>query len=350
MQDRILLTHTITAAWIIAFVGIGFVLFQAQAVLAPIFSAIVLGVVFAPATDRIVALGLKPSLAAFCMLLFLACGTGAVILSIGPSVSAAVTQAPVIWAEMEDIFEWVRDAVSGVQQMQDTVEDALVAEESGSETPPPASDTVALPSLFDALSYGPSMIAAVLIFCGTLYFFLAGREDLYRLIGRVFRHLSTASLYDAEARVAKYFLTITAINAGLGTLFAALMALIGMPEPVMWGLGAFLLNFILYLGPALMAVALVIAGTVAFDGAMSFAPLAIYVTCNMTEAQFVTPSLVGQQMALNPLFIFLSLVIWLWLWGPIGGIVAIPIVVWSMFVLSEARDDALSGADAAAPS
>lgn len=88
------------------------------------------------------------------------------------------------------------------------------------------------------------------------------------------------------------------------------------------------MNFVLYLGPISFAAMLLLCGLIVFDGAMSFLPALTYMLMNMTEGQFVTPSLIGKQMSVNPLRVFTSLVFWLWLWGPLGGVIAIPMLVW----------------------
>lgn len=99
-----------------------------------------------------------------------------------------------------------------------------------------------------------------------------------------------------------------------------------------WGLLAFLVNFILYLGPAMLALALLIAGLITFDGAYGLLPAALYLAMNATEGEFVTFVLVGRSMSVNPLLVFFSLVFWLWLWGPVGGFIAIPGLIWFMVV------------------
>ena len=67
------------------------------------------------------------------------------------------------------------------------------------------------------------------------------------------------------------------------------------------------------------------------------AALAVYVVMNMIEGQFVTPALVGRTMDVNPLLVFLSLVVWLWKWGPVGGIIAIPLFVWILAITDRCR-------------
>jgi predicted PurR-regulated permease PerM len=110
--------------------------------------------------------------------------------------------------------------------------------------------------------------------------------------------------------------------------------IMGMPGPYVWGLVAALLNYILYIGPAVFAVSVLLGGLLAFDGAMGVVPAVAYVCINGIEGNFVTPTLVGKNMAVNPLLVFLSLVFWLWLWGPLGGIVAIPILLYILAVVA----------------
>ncbi len=110
--------------------------------------------------------------------------------------------------------------------------------------------------------------------------------------------------------------------------------MIGLPAPYIWGMVAGLMNFILYIGPATVAASLLVAGALAFDGPMTVIPSLAFLCINGIEAQFVTPTLVGKHMHVNPLLVFLSLVLWLWLWGPLGGIVAIPILLYVLAIVS----------------
>ena len=78
-------------------------------------------------------------------------------------------------------------------------------------------------------------------------------------------------------------------------------------------------------------------------------PPVLYLLFNLIEAQFVTPALVGKNIAINPLLIFVSLVVWLWLWGPIGAIVAIPMLA-ILLVMLDVFEGEVPGEVAAAPS
>jgi len=307
-----------------------------QVVLAPILSAIVIGVVLSPLIDALEKRGIHTVVAAFGVLFLFLLIAAILVVLLEPALTNAITQAPLIWNELESTVALARDALSGMRDLQENVTDAFVDDPADATVDGDADpeEDLPIPSVFDALSYGPTVIGALLIFVGTLYFFLASRIELYEQMAGAMRGMRVRRLREAERRVAHYFLTVTFINAGFGTLVTLAMMVIGMPQPVLWGIATFLLNFMLYLGPALVATALIVVGLVTFDGAWSFLPVAIFVSLNMVEAQFVTPTLVGQQMSLNPLLVFLSLVGWLWLWGPVGGLVAIPVLVWALYMLT----------------
>lgn len=308
---------------------------SAQGLLAPVLSAIVLGVVLAPFADGLEKLRIPSAASALLIMAAFLAITAALYVAIEPTISEAVRNAPVIWQELRTLFDTIRGAFAGVQEIQETVAEAFG---DGEVALPDAGPTMPIPNVMNALSYGPSVLGSVLIFVGTLYFFLATRHDVYARLSRFVPALSDPLLRKAEARVSRYFLAISVVNAGFGAVVMIAMSILGMPQPALWGLAAFLLNFLLYLGPAMIAVSLLIVGVIVFDGPMSVAPMAVFILCNVIESQFVTPTCVGRHMALNPLMVFLSLVFWLWLWGPIGGLVAIPVLVWVRFVLSQGDD------------
>jgi predicted PurR-regulated permease PerM len=303
-----------------------------QGIFAPLLTGLVLGIVCAPLADLVERAGLPRTLAALLVLCLLVLLTVGLFLAMGPTINRAAQSAPEIWREITYLLESVRSTLSGMEDLQDSVSEAL-GDGDGENGPANDEDAVSIPGVFDALALAPSVAAAMLIFAGSFYFFLLSRASLYEKVeASEVLPWDRPMLERAEMRVSRYFLTITLINGTFGTLVWLAMTLVGLPQPVLWGLAAFLFNFILYVGPAMLAVAFLVAGILTFNGAMSVVPAVLYVSMNMTEGQFVTPALVGRQMKVNPLLVFVSLVFWLWLWGPIGGIVAIPVLVWTLYL------------------
>ncbi|XDA99414.1 AI-2E family transporter [Sulfitobacter sp. LCG007] len=332
-----------TSLAIIATVLVFYTLREVSEFFAPVVAALVLGIVLSPLADAMDRLGFRPSIAAFISAGLAVTVIVGIMFIMEPYVSLAIARAPVIWTELSEAVETVRSMLLGLDEI---AKDMAEAVDPGSSGPAAggvgAEAGAALPKVTDALYLAPAFVAQLMLFIGAFYFFLMTRRDIYAWLGNSISGLTNEDFLTAERRVARYFLTITAINATFGLLVAGVMQAFGMPGPGFWGLMAFLLNFILYLGPIMLGATLLVAGLVAFDGAISIAPAAAYMTMNALEGQFVTPALIGQRMALNPLLVFLFLIFWIWLWGPLGGMVALPMLIWIVSVTEAALGQTIS--------
>lgn len=303
-------------------------------VFAPLVFALVTGVILAPLTEYLERLNVPSRISAF-LILFLGCALVVVLaVLIEPMIWQVADQLPRIRQEIRSWIAELRNLLSGLEDMNKEVEQALGGDGQSKEK----EGVDAVPDLTAALFLAPQIIAQALIFIGTLLFFLMTRKGIYSWLSRhigddedteVIQERFTA----VERLVSQYFITISAINAGLGLAVGTVMTMLGLPGGWLWGIVAFMVNFVLYVGPITFLMALLVTGVVMFDGVMSLAPAAAYLMLNMIEAQFVTPALLGRYMSVNPLLIFVSLVFWLWLWGPIGAIIAIPVTVFVLVML-----------------
>ncbi|MES1156127.1 MAG: AI-2E family transporter, partial [Pseudorhodoplanes sp.] len=106
---------------------------------------------------------------------------------------------------------------------------------------------------------------------------------------------------------------------------------LGFPTPLLWGALAFVLNYIPYVGPGIMHVILFVIGLLTFDTLWPalIAPL-FFMAFTFVEGHFIVPNVIGRQLLLHPLAVFLSLAFWAWLWGPIGALLATPILIVAM--------------------
>jgi predicted PurR-regulated permease PerM len=133
---------------------------------------------------------------------------------------------------------------------------------------------------------------------------------------------------DIEHEVSRYLFTVTSINAGVGVVTGLAFWMIGMPSPILWGLATGLANYLPYIGPGIMAIASFGIAVVAFDtiwGALL--PPFLFLVIATVEGQIVTPMIVGQRHSLNPVAILLSIAFWGWIWGIIGALIAVPLLV-----------------------
>ncbi|MCI5074846.1 AI-2E family transporter [Oricola sp.] len=141
--------------------------------------------------------------------------------------------------------------------------------------------------------------------------------------------LRAARIWKAvEREVSHYFVVASIINATLGVAVGLALWALGVPLPHVWGIAVALLNFILFVGPAVGTMALLAASIITFDtGFEIFAPALAYLAINFIEANVVTPHFLGRRLNLAPLAIVLSLLFWGWLWGLAGLIIAVPTLI-----------------------
>jgi predicted PurR-regulated permease PerM len=176
-------------------------------------------------------------------------------------------------------------------------------------------------------------LAEFLLFFATLILFIASWQDLRRglimtFAGHDARLQMLRILNEIEVHLGNYLLTVTMINTGVGIATGVACAVTGMPNPAGLGALAATLNFIPIIGPVAMFAVLVIVGIVALPtlGAGLLAALA-FVGIAFVEGHFITPTIIGRRLALNALAVLLVLAFWTWLWGPMGGFLASPLLI-----------------------
>lgn len=172
-----------------------------------------------------------------------------------------------------------------------------------------------------------------ILFVVALIFFLIGQVQFRNFIVSLLasrdaklRYLKIIS--DIERNLAGYLGVVTIINMGLGVVVAIGTWLLGLPNPVVLGLLAMILNYIPYIGPAIMATVLLGVGLVVFPsvGDAVMAPMG-FVAIAILEGLIFTPMIVGRHLTLNPLAVFLAVAFWAWLWGPFGAFLAVPLSI-----------------------
>ena len=301
---------------------------MAESVFAPFVAAIVIGVVFSPLTDWAHRFGLpKVTAAIFVLITGLGILLGGALFLERP-VNRLIDQAPLITARIDTYMEQMRQMTEGLDQ----VTGELPGGSDAGEPRPVKVEDAKDERLQFALSYAPAFLAQVMIFIGAFFFFTLSRDEIYDAIARIgkdgpARHRIENQLHRTEQNVARYFLTITVINIGLGIATTTVMYALGLPSPLVWGVFAAALNFVPYLGPAVVIASLLAASLVLYQGLFVLVPPLCFFCLNVLEGQFITPAAVGRHMRVNPLLVFMSLIFWLWLWGPLGGFVAIPILL-----------------------
>ena len=151
-------------------------------------------------------------------------------------------------------------------------------------------------------------------------------------------------IQNVVSSTSSYLATITIINFTLGGTLAAILWMMGMPSPMMWGGIAALCNYVPYLGPILAAMLLGLGGLMTFDQiGLALLPALVHIGLHTIEANIVTPMVLGRRLTINPLMILVSLSFWGWVWGTPGALLAVPILIIVQTVLKATGTPDLAG-------
>lgn len=203
---------------------------------------------------------------------------------------------------------------------------------------------------YRVLTTTPRMVASILAVVLLTFFFMVYGQDLQRhaialLPDRQKKRVTVEILHTIEIEVSRYVLTISVINMVVGLVFAACLYLgldLPLDQALLWGTLAAILNFAPYVGPLIGIVVMLLMGFSTFnDPVQSLLPAAIYLGLHTLEGQIVTPIVLGKRMALSPLILILALMVFGWIWGIIGLLLAVPMLVCVKIVLT--RLDGMEG-------
>jgi predicted PurR-regulated permease PerM len=306
-------------------IALGVVLEIARPILLPVMSAIIIGMMFGPLVSRAAKFGIPSGVTAVVILLM---SIGA-LYGIVELVSLPVTQWAADAPKIADSMRGKLEAFNKPLTMLQDLRKAIAPE--GADKGGLSFGVMDL--LQPAALFVTPALGQMVIFFGTLFFFLLGRAKIRKLIVVLFddredRLRSLRILNDIERNLTGYLSVVSVIFLCMGLITVAISYAVGLPSPWTWGALAFILNFIPYVGAIVMVLILFLVSLITFPtiGAALLAP-ALYIAAATLEGHFVTPSIVGKHLTLGPLTVFLTLVFWTWLWGPVGAFLAVPILI-----------------------
>ncbi len=251
-------------------------------------------------------------------------------------ITDTVARAPQIAQTLRTKVDDLRKPFVMLSEASKAVTDAPAAAPADPQAPAKETITVtqSQPGILDWLLSTVADVGSIIIATLLLApFLMASMESLKLKLIRLSPILSDKKrslrvLHDVETRVSRYLLTVSAINFALGTLIGSAMWILGMPNPLLWGVGAALLNYVPYAGSA---TGIILAAAVSFtihDSLLAaLAPPVAYLVLNSIEGTVVTPLVVGRRLSLSIVAILITLGLTTWMWGIIGTLIGVPILV-----------------------
>jgi len=309
------------------FLALPFVLSIGSVVFLPPVTAMIFTIILSPFADRLIRLGLPNLLASFLAIVVM---LGAIVLALTLILQPAfdmVDQVPAMannisrrFTELRGSFEWVAEINHQIKRI------------AGSSSPREV--VVAGPSVIEQVAFAtPSVVLETLLTLLMSFFMIEARTRMKRRL-LLDRQSFGASLRvarvmrDVQDRVANYILTVATINLGVGIIVALGAWAFGLTAPIMWGGLAFVLNFLPYVGPLAMMALLAVVGVGTSDGVLiGLIPMLAFLGLHAVESNVVTPSVLGARFTLNPVSILFAISYFSWIWGVLGALLSVPILI-----------------------
>jgi predicted PurR-regulated permease PerM len=311
----------------LALLALLYTLHFAQAFFLPIVVAILLNLLLSPVVRILRNYGIPEPLGAGILIVLVLGVVGYGAYRLTPVASAWVARAPESLATLQRKVQTLRRPVEQVTRAAEQVEQATDMDKKTPQV------EIKGPSLTQQVFGGTTALlsAAMVVIFLTYFLLAAGDLFLQKLVGVLpqLKDKKTAVriVRDTEAQISRYLVTTTVINAGVGVATGLALALVGMPNPVLWGVVAGVLNFVPYIGGLVNTVILTLAALLTFKdvGQALLVPI-IFTVINILEGNLITPMIVGRRMRLNTVAVFIGLIFWWYLWGIPGALLAVPIM------------------------
>lgn len=338
----ILLFHFVTAA---------------SAFLMPVSLGILLFFVFVPFRRLMSKLGFGASVTAAVVTLGMVALVAVLGYFISGPIGDIVDDSDQIADRLELRLESLRESVKPLEQAAAKLEEMTGGNKEEAPPPPPpaatdaATEVIAAPpegaeqairvevdteqasTLGTVMSAGPSVAGQIVFTLFLLFFLLASGDLMYLKIVQSFdtlkeKRAAYMALREIEAALGSYLGAITLINAGLAICVGLAMSFWDMPQPLLWGVAAFILNFIPYLGAVSGVAASFVVALITFSDIYTpFMVAGTYLALTSIEGQLVTPYFVSRRLQLNTVVVFITVALWAWLWSVLGMVVAVPMLV-----------------------
>ena len=315
------------AILVLASLAVVYAISVARGVLLPVMLAFFLSIVLRPMVVMISRIGIPRPLGTIFVL-----GGGIALIVLGfatlaEPLSEWLRRLPHLAWKLQYEFSSLKSSIEEAQQISEQVSEITEIEDNAERV------VVEGPSLAEqALSQVQELFVSVAATVVLLFFLLSHkRGKAERIIAGLSDRDQRSQWLDAvkqvQSNISLYLRTITMINAGLGVTTAAIMAFLGLPDPVLWGLLAAIANFVPYIGPLAVLVLILGASLFTFDTWLGVVlPPAAFFLLTSIEGQILTPLILGRKLVIDPVVVFLAILFWGWLWGIPGALLAVPIV------------------------
>ncbi|MGH8213237.1 MAG: AI-2E family transporter [Rhodanobacteraceae bacterium] len=313
---------------VLMFLAIATLLVLARTLIIPLVLAAFVGMGLNPVVRLLNRVYIPRALGALVVLVaFIALLSEAAVLITGPA-AEWVQQAPQALHQLAPKFRHMMRPLSAATH---AASQSLIGFGVGAPAPPAAS---APPSfgVSDLLLLAPRIVAEALTVLLLVFFFLTYGDHMRRRLVAAsprfaYRRIALNLVRGIQHEISRYLLTVTLINSCLGALTAVILWYWKMPDPMLWGCVVALLNFMPYIGAITSTALLCVVGLLQFNALPhALLPALCFAVLAALEGNVITPMVMGRRLRLSPVAILLWLLVWGWMWGIPGALLAVPML------------------------
>ena len=321
---------------VLAVCAVGVIGYLARDFLIPTAGAIVLALMMMPVAGALERLHVPKTLAAAIAASLLALVFAGLLALAIPSIAGWIADAPTLTYRLEKKLEGLRQSLAVFHEVTKQVEQATAAAPPASPAAP-APEKVVVQDGKTLLGQLASTTPAVVLQLGyaavLAFMLLAHRNDHRRQMLRVPASFATRvrlarMMRDINERVGDYLFALAVIYSCVAAVSTMTLALLGMPNAIIWGILLGVASFVPYVGAPVVIVLVAAAALVTFDDwTLIVAAPAALTLIHIVESQFITPAFVSRRCALNTVAVFVGIALLGWMWGVVGAIVAVPLLI-----------------------
>jgi predicted PurR-regulated permease PerM len=323
---------SVVGLFVLALAGI---LYSMASVVVPVLLAWVVAMVLLPVVDILERRGLSRALTSTVLVVLLIASMVVIIVVLTVPLTYWVGRTSELGALIKERLHTLGNPLTFFDEISTALSQATGKEDQSASAVNLSSSSI----VTVILSVLTPLVSQSLIFVVALVFHLIYQRDIQSGMLLVFqndsaRQIAKDILKDIRVNTSIYFGTLTVVNICLGIATTVMTWLVGLPHPFLWGMLAAVMNFIPYLGAAIVIATLFVVSFIAFSALSHavIAPLA-YLGITILEGQVITPTLIGHRLTINPFLVFLAVAIWTWMWGPVGAFLGVPILLCGMVAL-----------------
>ena len=316
------------------------VLYVAAEIILPVILAIVLKLLLQPLVRVLERIHVPRGVAAAVAVLLLVVALAGTASALAGPAAAWAGKLPDALPQVRDKLAFLQRPIDAVQNLAKQLESFGGGEPGGGASAAPARGSNLMGLLFSGTATATAGLFTTLLIL--FYLLVSGETFMRRLVEilprfRDKRQAVEISLH-VERDISAYLLTVTLINAVVGIATGLMMWACGVANPLLWGVVAFVLNFVPILGPMVGLVIFLMASVLSLGVEWwALLPVGLYFLIHLVEGEFATPMVLARRFTIKPVAVILALVFWYWMWGVPGAILAVPMLAIIKIVCDDLR-------------